>query len=194
MAVGFLQKARGSASIYFVLGAGALLTSSALTFDLTRYVQLQGRAERATITMADYASRDGQVDCGEVKALAGFLRTETLGENASGVLALTSAVGDQNAADGFAVKWTWNPPAELRPPGGGDRLQECRNNLAVRRSETLQALAMANGEGVMMVQFCVAPDTGHFVSPAWVQDTVGMTIYRHHVLPVRVPDPRQVCP
>ena len=193
MATGFLRKAHASAGIFFALGAGAMLTASALTFDLTRYVQLQGRAERAVITIADFASRDGQVDCSVVQTLAGFLRTETLGENASGVLALTAAVGDQNEADGFAVTWTWDPPAELRPAGGGDRLVQCRNDLIARRSETLGALSMADGEDVIMVQFCMAPDTGHFISPAWVQDTVGMAIYRHHVLPARVPNPTQVC-
>ena len=193
MAVGFLRKVHGSAGIYFALGAGAMLTASALTFDLTRYVQLQGRAERAAITIADYASREGKVDCSEVRALAGFLRTETLGENASGVLALTAAAGDADEDNGVAEEWTWDPPVELRPVGGVDRLQQCRDALAERRTETLGALSMVDGEDVIMVQFCIAPDTGHFISPAWVQDTVGMTIYRHHVLPARIPDPTQVC-
>ena len=191
--MGFLREVRGSAGISFVLGAGAMLTATALTFDLMRFVQIQGRAERAAVTVADYASRDPEVDCSDVRRLMGFLRKETLGQDSAGLLAVTAAVGDTGEPNGFAEQWTWDPPANLGSAQAIARLERCGDELTTQRTEVLRALGLAADEAVVMVQLCVTPDPDHFVSPAWILETVGMRIYRHHVLPAREGSPTEVC-
>lgn len=189
----FLRNERAAAGIFFVLGASALLTASTLTFDLVRYVHLQGQVERAAVTLADYASRDPEVDCSEVHALAQFVHREALGGQSSGVLTLTSARGDTNEAQGFTEDWTWNPPFDIGPADAPARLKQCRDDLASNRSQTLAALDMADGEGVIMAQLCLTPDSGQFTLPTWLQNAVGMVIYRYHVLPIRAAALSQVC-
>ena len=189
----FLQDARASAGIHFVLVAGALLTATTLTFELVRYVQLQGRVERAVVTVADYASREETVDCSQVRALAQFVHTEMLGEEASALLALTGAAGDPDEDDGFVENWTWDPPFALGPGASSTRLDSCRANLATRRIEALKALAMADGEGVVMAQLCLTPGAGQLLSPVWMQRVITSAIYRYHVLPIREATLQQVC-
>ena len=189
----FLLNERAAAGIFFVLGAGALLTASTLTFDLVRYVHLQGRAERAVVTIADYASRDPEVDCSQVRALAQFVHWESLGEQSAGVLALTSAVGDADEANRFVEDWTWDPPFDIGPATPPTRLNQCRNDLAANRAQALTALSMTDGEGVVVAQLCLTPGSEQFTIPAWLQDALGMVIYRYHVLPIRAATLSQVC-
>ena len=189
----FLTEPRASAGIQLVLVAGALLVASTTTFDLVRYVQLQGWAERAVVSVADYASRDENVDCSEVQALAEFVKSEMLGEDSFGLLALTAATGDATEAGGFVEDWTWDPPFMLGPEDPPDRIEQCRVGLAARRASTLEALAMADGEGVVIAQLCLSPDAGRLLLPAWLQNIMTTAIYRYHVLPVRGATPVQVC-
>ena len=189
----FLQDERASAGIHFVLVTGALLTATTLTFELVRYVQLQGRAERAVITVSDYASREATVDCSQVRALAQFVHAEMLGEKSSGLLALTAAAGDPDEENGFVENWTWDPPFVLGPANSSTRLEDCRDDLATRRKEALDALAMADGEGVVMAQLCLTPGAEQLLAPAWLQAVITSAIYRYHVLPIRAATLQQVC-
>ena len=184
---------RGNAGVFFVLGAGALLTASSLTLDLVRYVHLQERAERAAVTIADYASRTEEVDCRETRALARFLHAESLGDQSYGLLTLTTVTGDSGEPGGFVEDWTWNPPFGLGPAADPARLEQCRGGLAASRTETLTALAMTDGEGVVMAQLCLAPNPDAFLVPGWIQDAVGMQIYRYHLLPIRAAQLSEVC-
>lgn len=189
----FLTDPCASAGIQLALVTGALLTASTLTFDLVRYVQLQGRAERAVASVADYASRGESVDCRQVRALAQFVQSEMLGAGAFGLLALTAATGDTTEADGFVENWTWDPPFVLGPEDPPTRITQCRARLAARRTSTLQAVAMADGEGVVIAQLCLAPGAEQLLTPDWMQEVVAAAIYRYHVLPARGATPSQVC-
>lgn len=189
----FLHDDRATAGIFFVLGASALITASTLTFDLVRYVQAQAQVERAVVTIADYASREDEVDCGEVRALARFVHAEMLGEQSYGLLVLTSATGDTDTATGFVEDWTWALPFALGPADDPARLDQCRAGLVPNRTETLTTLAMSDGEGIVMAQLCLAPDPDDFLGPEWVQEAVGMEIYRYYLLPIRASTLTQVC-
>ena len=189
----FLRSRRASAALQFVLGVGTLLMVTTFTLDLVRFIQLQGRVERTVRTIADYASRNPQVDCREVEALARFAHAETLGEKSSGLLVLTSAAGDTGGADGFVEDWTWNPPVVLGATDSINGLTQCRDGLTPDRAETLGMLGMSDGDRVVVAQLCLAPDPAQFLSPAWVQENIGMAIYRHHVVPTRSATLSQVC-
>jgi hypothetical protein len=191
--VRFLQEECGSAGIHLVLVTGALLTATVLTFELVRYVQLQGRAERAVVTVADYASREATVDCRQVRALVQFVHAEMLGEESSGLLALTAAAGDPDEGSGFVERWTWDPPFALGPGRSSTRLDRCRAELATRRSAALDALAMAAGEDVVMAQLCLTPGAEQLLAPAWLQSVITSAIYRYHVLPIRAATLQEVC-
>ena len=193
MIVRLARCARASAGIHLVLVTGALLTTTILTFELVRYVQLQNRAERAVVTIADYASRQPTVDCRQVRALAQFVQAEMLGANASGLLALTSAIGDPTEERGFAEDWTWEPPFVLGPADIAPPVERCRDGLARRRGETLAALAMVDGEAVVVAQLCLAPDEDDLLTPGWLRAVITSAIYRQHVLPIRAASLQQVC-
>ena len=190
--MGFLRSERANAGILFVLGVSAMVTAATMSVDLVRHVGVQGRLARSTIAIADYASREPEVDCIELRALARLLQVNGLGAESLGLLALTSATGDADATDGFVENWTWDPPYVL---GSGDsaRLESCRSRLQANRNETLGALALADGEVVAMAQLCYAPAQEWYFLPTWMHSVAGQDLYWYHVLPARGDRLDQVC-
>ena len=184
----FFRTDRANAGIFFVLGAAMLVSAAVACIDLVRYVEVQGRAARAARVIADYAAREPEVDCHEVRALAEFAHTETLGDRNAGLLVLTLATGDTHHQDGYEEDWTWDPPLAFGPPALDQHLDMCRNHLAANRADAFRALAMAHGESAVAIQLCLAPDPDRFVLPAPLLAVVSADIYQYHVVPIRADD------
>ncbi len=160
---------RGSASIECALGTVAMLTASFLALDLYRLAGTQATVIYAAATLADYTSRDEEVNATLIDRLADFLHTEQL--TASDAAFVVSAV-HQNAGTSTLL-WTRQV---LLGPDAATELADC-SRVTQGGAVTLPTeFTMMPGEVVIVGEVCAELTT-----------SVGGTevLYAHYILPSR---------
>ena len=181
---GFARGRRGSASIELALGAVALISASALCFDLYARIKADTAGARMAITMADYVSRDTAPDGAQMTALGEFLHAHELGVPADLVYVITAI--RQPAGDPLPeVLWS-DDSIRIGDPATTEALaSSCARHVTADASPSLpdDFTPMSVGEVLVIAEVCARLSregslTGRFVTG---------DIYRLHALPARDP-------
>lgn len=181
----FARDVRGGAALEFALGAVALVSVSAMCFDLYSRIKADTASARLAGIMADYVSRDAETDGDGLKALGKFLYVNELEVPANVVWTITAF--QRPAADPpEPVKKLWSDNS-IR---FGDETvtaslaSRCGRYVAGDGKPRLPAgFNMSAGEVLIVVELCARLTrqgslTGRFV---------GGDIYRHYAVPAREP-------
>ena len=184
---GFARARRGSASIELALGAVALISVSALCFDLYARIKADTAGARMAITMADYVSRDAAPDGAQMTALGAFLHAHELGVPADLVYVIT-AIRQPSGDPLPAVEVLWSDDSiRIGDPATTEALaSSCAQHVTADASPNLpdDFTPMSEGEVLVIAEVCARLTregslTGRFITG---------DIYRLHALPARDPN------
>ena len=188
----FARDSRGAAPIELVLGAAALISVSAVCFDLYSRIKADTAVARMAVTMADYVSRDVAPDGGEMDALGRFLHEHELGLPAAVVYVVTAL--HQPSGDPLpAVQVLWSDDTiRFGDETVTEKIAgECAHFKDDGGNATLpDYFPMSPNEVLIITEVCVRLThegslTGKFIAG---------DIYRLHALPPRDPDQRPTPP
>jgi hypothetical protein len=165
----WIHNRRGSVSIECALGAVVMITASLLALDLYRLASRQATVMHSAVTLADYASRDGELNPTFIERLAEFLHTEQFA-TADAAFVLSAVRQDAHAA---TVLWA---KAVLLGPDAATDLADCSQVGGQGETATLPAIfTMMPGEVVIVAEVCVEQ----------VMRTSTKVLYAHYILPSR---------
>ena len=188
---GFARARRGSVSIELALGAVALVSVSALCFDLYARIKADTAGARMAMTMADYVSRDAAPDGAQMTALGAFLHAHELGVPADLVYVITAIrqpVRELSSDPLPAVKLLWSDDSiRIGDPATTKALaSSCARHVTADASPKLpdDFTPMSVGEVLVIAEVCARLTregslTGRFITG---------DIYRLHALPARDPN------
>ena len=186
----FARDLRAAAAIELALGAVALVSTSALCFDLYSRVKADAACGRMAAAMADYVSRDAAPDGNQMKALGEFLHRRDL-RTPAGVVYVITAIhqppGPVPPSPPPEVLYTDDTIRFGDPAVTAELAAGCARHVDAGGNPRLPVeFTMAEGETVIIAELCArltreGSITGRFVAG---------DIYRVHALPAR--DQRQV--
>ena len=187
----FLRDRRGVAAIEFALGTVALISVSALCFDLYSRVRAEAACGRMAAAMAEHVSRDVTLDGRQMKALGEFLYQHDLGIPASLVYVITAIRQPADPDDPPEVVYT-DDTLRIGDEGvAADLAAGCPRHVdADRRPALPDGFVMSPDEIVLIAEVCVRLTregslTGRFLAG---------DVYRVHALPFRVPGETPAAP
>ena len=165
----WIENNRGVASIECAVGTVLIITASLLALNLYRMADTQATVTHSVFTLADYTSRDDEVNATFIEKLAEFLHAEQFA--ASDVAFVVSAIR-QDAEDGPTLEWT---KQVLLGPNAAAELTDC-SKITQDGTVTLPTgFTMIANEGVIVGEVCVELTT-----------TTGTeVVYAHYILPSR---------
>ena len=193
----FARGTRASAGIELAFGGSVLVTVAALSFDLYNRVEADTVGAQLAATMADYVARgpnEGEttLDGEAMKALGAFLHEHVLGVPADLVF-VVSALKQPAGTPEPAVKVLWSDATALRFGDGAANL-DCASRFVKKDTNdanvaqlpsgiTKEAdFAMGANEVLVVAEVCL-----RLAREGALSGLVIGPVYRHHVLPARVP-------
>ena len=181
----FVRDVRGGAAIEFALGAVALVSVSAMCFDLYSRIKADTAGARLASVMADYVSRDAETDGDGLKALGEFLYINELKIPADMVYTIT-AFRRPSVVPSEPVEVLWSDDS-IR---FGDETVTARLASGCGRymasdgkSELPTGFDMSAGEVLIVVELCARLTRQGSLTGRFVGD-----IYRHYAVSARQPE------
>ena len=180
----FARDVRGTAGVELAIGAVALVSVSAVCFDLYSRVKADVACRRMAAVMADYVSRELAPDGDRMEALSAFLYRHDLGVPAALVFVVT-AIHQPSVPDTLPeVLWTDDQLRMGDPARAAELAAGCARHVdAGGRPILPDGFEMAADETLVVIEVCArlareGSLTGRFV---------GGEIYRVHAMPFREP-------
>ena len=185
----FVLDTRASAVLELAIGAVALVSVAVLCFNLYARAESDTAAARVAATMADYVSRGpdtdgGTLDGDALKELGKFLNKHEVGH--ADIVFVVSAFKQPAGNPPPAVNVLWSDDtvrvgdATVTTTLAGDCARFVKESNGTTTATLPADFTLDAGEVAVVVELCARP--------GGMAGTLAGDIYRHHVLPVRVPE------
>ena len=198
----FARDTRAAAGLELGFGAFVLISVAALSFDLYTRVEADTVGAQLAATMADYVSRgpapgETTLDGDALKDLGTFLHEHVLGVPADLVF-IVSALRQPAGSPAPDVEVLWSDATNLRFGDGvndPDTPLDCTSRFVEKDADDATANVATLPSGITTADFTMAANEVLVVAEVCMRlvregapsSFVIGPVYRHHVLPARVP-------